>query len=423
MTGGADIACAAAAAATAGQALDILGQAGGTAATDAVGKNGGAITITSGAGSAKNGAGATDGDGADLVFLAGAKGGATAGTEVDGIVRVGSPTVGSTKATNVLAVGGAFEVDGISRLDGDVNFFAATPTIALTNTEILLITDQTNTLMSIADTGTTGTLTISGTSTLNGVTVRNSATGNVVLDFRDYADSADDDMAHAEIIVNLTDATTGAEDADFSIGVVEAGAAADVRFLINADAGVTIGSASNTAVTLSTTGTGDATVVAPVDSISTGEILDGTLVAADLADTLCLQIFSVEFNPTEASATDDYASLVGINVATGLALFGATETSVDQFLVPVGVNIDNLRVDVATAPGAGNDPWTITIRDDAASTTLTCTVDETATTCNDAVAPVVVAANSRLDVLVSSAGGDADPTATALITVSFCITQ
>ena len=118
LTGGADIGAASAAADTAGQATDVLGQAGGAASTGLVGQNGGSVTITAGAGSAKDGVGANDGDGGDIVLLGGAKGGATAGTEVDGIVRVGSPTVGSTKATNVLAVGGAFEVDGATRLDG-----------------------------------------------------------------------------------------------------------------------------------------------------------------------------------------------------------------------------------------------------------------------------------------------------------------
>jgi len=66
LTGGADITCASAAADTAGQTIDVLGQAGGTAGTNQVGKNGGAVTITAGAGSAKNGTGANDGDGGGI---------------------------------------------------------------------------------------------------------------------------------------------------------------------------------------------------------------------------------------------------------------------------------------------------------------------------------------------------------------------
>ena len=52
-----------------------------------------------------------------MVLLGGARGGAT-GTAVQGIVRVGSPTVGSTKTTNLLAVAGGMEVDGDARFDG-----------------------------------------------------------------------------------------------------------------------------------------------------------------------------------------------------------------------------------------------------------------------------------------------------------------
>lgn len=135
LAGGADIAIASAAADTAGQSLDITGQAGGAAGADQVGKNGGTVTLTGGAGSAKNGAGATDGDGGDLILVGGARGGSTGGTEVHGIVRVGTPTVGSTRATNLLAVAGGFEVDGASRLDGGVILgTAASDTITVNGT-------------------------------------------------------------------------------------------------------------------------------------------------------------------------------------------------------------------------------------------------------------------------------------------------
>ena len=249
-----------------------------------------------------------------------------------------------------------------------------------------------------------------------GVSQRNNVTGSVTYDFRDYADSADDDMAHAIVTINCTDATTGAEDCDYTLGVVEAGAAAETRFSIDADGGIEVGSANNASVSLTTDGTGDGEAVLPVDSVSTGEILDGTIVAADLADTLCLQFVTVEINPTEAGATDDFINLVDNT-------FSTTETDEDMFLVSTAVKIDNLRVEVDVAPGAGNDDWKVTVRDDAASSTLTCAIDETATNCNDAVGAATVAANSKLDILVDSSGGAADPTAAAVMTISFCITQ
>ena len=50
--------------------------------------------------------------------------------------------------------------------------------------------------------------------TINGAKRRSKgegATGNVTLDFRDYADTSDDDMAHAILTANCTTTTSGAE--------------------------------------------------------------------------------------------------------------------------------------------------------------------------------------------------------------------
>lgn len=82
------------------------------------------------------------------------------------------------------------------------------------------------------------------------VSVRNGATGNVTIDMRDYFDATDDDMAHAVLTTNCTDAGTGAEDCDFSVGVVEAGATAETRFFVDADGSVEIGNTNNAGISL-----------------------------------------------------------------------------------------------------------------------------------------------------------------------------
>ena len=112
--------------------------------------------------------------------------------------------------------------------------------------------------------------------TLNstGVTNRNAATGSVTLDFRDYADTTDDDMAHVVETVNCTDTGTGAEDCDYTLGVVEAGAAADTRLNLDADGGITLGSANNNSFTFTADGTGDTEFTIPASGISAGEIVD-----------------------------------------------------------------------------------------------------------------------------------------------------
>jgi cytoskeletal protein CcmA (bactofilin family) len=124
--GGADISVATAGANTAGSTLDLVAGSGGTAGVDQVGKNGAILSVTGGAGSAKNGAGANDGDGGDIVLLGGARGGTTGGSEVQGIVRVGNPTVGSIKTTDLLAVAGGFEVDGNAKFDGNITGYGGT---------------------------------------------------------------------------------------------------------------------------------------------------------------------------------------------------------------------------------------------------------------------------------------------------------
>lgn len=106
--------------ANAGGVITITGGQGGAATTNAVGQNGGTISITGGAGTLLNGSGSQDGSGGDVILLGGARAGAAANGAVNGIVRVGNPTVGSTKTTNLLAVEGGFEVDGAARFDGAV---------------------------------------------------------------------------------------------------------------------------------------------------------------------------------------------------------------------------------------------------------------------------------------------------------------
>jgi len=111
---------------TNGNAVTLTGGQAGAAATGAAGKNGGAVTITGGLGTDKEGAGTPSGDGGDVVLVGGAKGGTT--SNVTGIVKVGSPSVQSTKAVDVLAVGGVLEVDGATLLDGNLSVTAGTIT-------------------------------------------------------------------------------------------------------------------------------------------------------------------------------------------------------------------------------------------------------------------------------------------------------
>jgi hypothetical protein len=236
--------------------------------------------------------------------------------------------------------------------------------------------------------------------------------GVVNIDLRD-ADNAITNRDNVRLGANCTDTGDGSEDCDFTLGVQEAGAAAETRLNIDADGGITLGSANNNSLTVTTDSTGDAEVVLPVDSVGAGE----------LSDAACTSVRAVSYNPTEAGATDDYVSLVAVDTGTGDASFGATETSEDQFIVPVAMIGANLRVDTATAPGVGNDAWVITLREAAGATALTCTIDEAATSCTDVANLEAIAAGAAINFQVtSSTGGGADPTASAEMRISFCLT-
>ena len=134
-------------------------------------------------------------------------------------------------------------------------------------------------------------------------------------------------------------------------------------------------------------------------------------------------MYSVAYNPTETGGTNDFVSLSSVSTSTGDASFGTSEGSEDQFAVPVALILNNLYVEVDTAPGAGNDNWVITLREDGGSETLTCDIDETATTCTDTANDSSIAGGAKVNFLVSSEdGGGADPTAAAEMIISFCAT-
>lgn len=196
--------------------------------------------------------------------------------------------------------------------------------------------------VALGSTNTTSTTTVGAGSggliaNADASSLRNTTTGAVTLDFRDYSDTADDDMAHVVQSVNCTDASTGAEDCDWSVAVVEAGAAADVRILIDADAGITLGSATNSAVTLTTTGTGDAAVVLPTGAVSGTEILDGTIGAADEAyagrgqivicgDAVTVNNNTVYYGPNTAVT----ATAIGGMTCNTAAAGNVTEATADE---------------------------------------------------------------------------------------------
>ena len=134
-----------------------------------------------------------------------------------------------------------------------------------------------------------------------------------------------------------------------------------------------------------------------------------------LMATYCPNVVAVALDPTTADPTQ-FVNLID-------STSGTTEADDDAYIAPVDIIAHSLRVLSPTAPGAGKDPWTVVLRDDAANTSLTCIIDEANTSCTDMTDIVSIAAGSKLAVSVSAAGSDAAPTDTTELAISFCTNQ
>ncbi|MHA2313216.1 MAG: hypothetical protein ACXADF_17150 [Candidatus Thorarchaeota archaeon] len=226
----------------------------------------------------------------------------------------------------------------------------------------------------------------------------------------DCTGAADCDLGSADItdFTMVTDGGTVTIDGDItSPGTVIVGVGLDATGAVDMD----YGSADITDHTFISDSTGDAEFVTPVGGIG----------PADVLDTMCSQVLTSAVDPTEASATVDYLSMKD---GTG----STTENNEDDFQVAAAAMVvSNLYCVTATAPGAGNDPWAMTVRTGVAGSlgdsAVTCTIDEAATTCSDATNSAAVAAGERITISIDSAGGDADPTASALIECSMCLSN
>lgn len=154
--------------------------------------------------------------------------------------------------------------------------------------------------------------------------------------------------------------------------------------------------------------------------VATAEILDNTISSADIATTYCSSIVAVTSDPT---IHDKAANVVYVNLVDSTQTLGS-ETGEDIFTVPVNMYAHSLRVTAAGSVGSGStNSYTITLRDDAAATGLTCALTTTNTSCTDTTNIATLAAGSKLTVSVDTsapAAGAADITEAL---VSLCLTQ
>lgn len=222
----------------------------------------------------------------------------------------------------------------------------------------------------------------------SGSALRNNSTGSVQIAFQDYADTTDDDMDHGLLVVNCTDTGTGAEDCDMSIAAVEAGATAEQRVLIDADAGITLGSANNNSLTVTTDSTGDAEVVLPNSSIGKAEIggnmLVNSIFCGDLPNNTTNYTSPINGYP---SGPFYDVGLVASDLGYGLAGTGCaaqddtTEANADEIMfTQTAMKVIGLYCRVSSS---GSNGVTLAVRSATAALTpaVTCTIATGSTEC------------------------------------------
>jgi hypothetical protein len=75
-----------------------------------------------------------------------------------------------------------------------------------------------------------------------------------------------------------------------------------------------------------------------------------------------------------------------------------------EFLVPIDGILTSLHAIVSTAPGQPTRSWAVTVRRNGASEAMTCTIQDTATTCSDLAGFVEYAAGDRIAIQILPAG-------------------
>jgi len=314
-------------------------------------------------------------------------------------------------ATCTIDTTGVFSIDGV----GASNVTADTGSLTLATT-----TSGTLGLSSVAlvdldaganlDVDVTGSIAMDASTTVAttsaGAQYINSATGDVTLDYRDYADTTDDDMAHAIVTVNCTDASTGAEDCDYSIGVVEGGAAAETRFSIDGDGGMAYGSANTDSHTFSADGATDADFVVPNTSIGAAELVNRAVSSVKFAGlTNTYRFCGQGVNgsgpnwlgpvPIGSNGADYTTGAAGCD-----ALDSTTEATADAPVDAFAYTVIGMVCSVTD--GGTDDTYTFQARDDTADVTgATCAVTLNGAgteTCSVSGIAVAVAAGSAVAV-------------------------
>lgn len=136
---------------------------------------------------------------------------------------------------------------------------------------------------------------------------------------------------------------------------------------------ITVGSGDVTAITLTTDSTGDAEVVLPTGSISTGEILDATILFGDLSATpivTAAETIAANDNDTTiptSAAVKAYADSVG----SGATAWSAIGDAASDGSIAFGGTSQDIDANTNDITAIGQDVLTLSMTNDAATDILT----------------------------------------------------
>jgi len=181
------------------------------------------------------------------------------------------------------------------------------------------------------------------------------------------------------------------------------------------------------------------------DSVNSAKIVDASIVNADILDATIAEA-KLDINSAPADQNLVYwnngaGKLDYVDAdCTGLITFGAdnpadafgyafysppwgegaaSESTVNNFIVPSSITLTGISVGGSTAPGVG-DTRVFTVRDDASDTAVTCTITGTVDNCSASGFAVAVAAGSIVTIGHTPAG---TPAGASSFAGSVCFTD
>ncbi len=125
----------------------------------------------------------------------------------------------------------------------------------------------------------------------------------------------------------------------------------------------------------------------------------------------------VSFDTTSLSSTVNSATARFMNISTP-AVLDTVETNVDTALAAAQAGTYNRMIITQSAPSPSKTTFTYTLRRNASSTALTCSIAPGLSTCSDTTHTVALAANDLIDVQVARTGGTGNLTATFHVQLS-----